>query len=116
MQNIRADETLIAYCGLYCGACTRFLAGKCPGCAKNEKAAWCGIRHCAVDRSYRSCADCAEFTEVNECGKFNNFISKIFGLVFRSDRRACIETIRKKGYGAFAAYMAENRLQSMKRP
>ena len=41
MKEIVADTNLIGYCGLYCGACKRYLKDKCPGCHKNEKAAWC---------------------------------------------------------------------------
>lgn len=29
MKNIKADKQLIAACGLYCGACRKYLAGKC---------------------------------------------------------------------------------------
>lgn len=42
---------------------------------------------------------------LNECPKFNNFIAKMFQIVFRSDRRGCIERIRAVGYEAFAAEM-----------
>lgn len=42
---------------------------------------------------------------LDACPKFNNFIAKVFQLVFRSDRRGCIERIRKVGYTAFAAEM-----------
>lgn len=46
MKNIESDKELIAACGLYCGACRKYLAEKCPGCRLNEKAAWCKIRSC----------------------------------------------------------------------
>ena len=46
MKNIESDKELIAACGLYCGACRKYLAERCPGCRLNEKAAWCKIRSC----------------------------------------------------------------------
>ncbi len=42
---------------------------------------------------------------LDECRKFNNFMGKLFGLVFRSDRRGCIERIREVGEKAFAEEM-----------
>ena len=69
----------IAACGLFCGNCRKFGKGSCPGCRPNEKA---------------SC-----------CKKFDNFIAKVFQIVFRSDRRGCVERIREVGQEAFAAEM-----------
>lgn len=40
-----------------------------------------------------------------ECKTFHSFVSKIFALVFRSDRQGCIERIRETGPEAFAAEM-----------
>jgi Protein of unknown function (DUF3795) len=108
------DKNLIAYCGLYCGACGSFLKGKCPGCKKNIKASWCKIRQCCVENDYLSCADCRKM-EIMECKKFNNFISKIFGLIFHSNRPACIQRIKELGYEEYARQMATNKLQSVKR-
>lgn len=115
MREIKADSKLIAKCGLYCGACRKYLAEKCPGCAENEKAGWCGIRKCTKEKGIASCAGCNDFTDVNCCKKFNNFISKIFGVVFRSDRKACIDAIRAKGYENYAKNMADSKRQSIKR-
>ncbi len=42
---------------------------------------------------------------LSECRKFNSFIGKVFGVIFRSDRRGCIERIRTVGAEAFAAEM-----------
>lgn len=114
-KEIINDENMVAYCGLYCAACGKFQKGSCPGCAKNEKATWCEIRKCNMSKGYKSCADCTEYLNVMDCKKYNNFISKIFGFVFRSNRAACIERIKEGGYKKFADYMTDNKLQSMKR-
>ncbi len=115
MKEIIADTKLIAYCGLYCGSCSRYLKESCPGCAENKKATWCTVRSCNMEHGYASCADCKEYTNAMECKKFNNLISKLFGVVFKSDRNACIEMIKTNGYQNFSIYMSENKLQSIKR-
>jgi hypothetical protein len=97
MREIKEDVNLVAYCGLYCGACRQYLREKCPGCVESMKLGWCKLRACCKERNYRSCAKCADFMDVNECGKFNNIISKIFAFIFRSNRKACINQIREKG-------------------
>jgi hypothetical protein len=114
MKDIISDTRLVAYCGLYCGACRRFLKGKCPGCHDNVKASWCGIRKCCIELGYSSCADCAEFTDPSGCKKFDNFISKIFGLIFRSDRRACIMQIKDLGLKGHAENMAASKRHTIK--
>jgi len=115
MKEVVNDSALVAFCGLYCGACKKFLSDSCPGCAKNEKASWCGIRKCNLEHSYKSCAECVEFTDIMECKKFNNFISKIFAFVFRSDRKACINRIKEIGIEAFAREMAGKKSPAIKK-
>ena len=115
MKEIVADPALVANCGLYCGACKRYLREKCPGCKENEKASWCSVRSCCKEHRYASCAECREFADPMDCGKFNNFMSKIFGFLFRSDRAVCIGQIRELGIEGHAARMSELKLQSLKR-
>jgi hypothetical protein len=115
MKQIVADPALVAYCGLYCGACRRFLQEKCPGCRENEKASWCKVRTCGMDHHYGSCADCTEFAEPNDCRIFDNFVSRLFGLIFRSNRAACIAQIRDLGVDGHAEKMSALGSQSLKR-
>jgi hypothetical protein len=116
MKKIVADRSLIAACGLYCAACRNYLKGKCPGCKDNVKAGWCAVRRCCLENHYASCADCKKLSRGSrECKKFNNFMSKLFGLIFGSDRQACIMMIKQKKYEGYAEYMADNQLQSLKR-
>jgi hypothetical protein len=114
-KQITSDVKQISYCGLYCGACDKYLNGKCSGCADNTKAAWCKVRSCCIENNYKSCADCREFSNVKDCKKYNNFIARMFGLIFQSDRAACIALIKEKGYEGFAGYMAENKIVALKR-
>ncbi len=105
----------VAACGLYCGACPKYKSGKCPGCRANEKASWCDIRRCCMEHNYTSCADCTEYANVKECKKFNNFIGRIMGVIFNSDRSACIYRIRETGHEAFALEMDKQGLKSIKK-
>ncbi|HLP71330.1 MAG TPA: DUF3795 domain-containing protein [Bacteroidales bacterium] len=114
LKEIKVDNDLIAYCGLYCSSCGSYLKGKCPGCRENMKASWCRIRECCIENNYKSCADCDK-DELADCKKYNNFFSKVIGLILNSDRSACIRRIKEIGYDAFAMEMAENRWQTIKR-
>jgi hypothetical protein len=113
-QKIEIDTNLIAYCGLYCGACSSYLKKKCPGCHENTKASWCKVRQCNIENHIQSCADCMT-TDLKDCRKYNNFISKSFGFIMNSDRSACIKRISEIGYEGFAIEMSEKRQQSIKR-
>jgi len=114
MNSIKVDTSLIAKCGLYCGACRAFLSSKCPGCIKNEKASWCKLRACCIENSLSTCADCGKVDNTNNCKIFNNFISKIFAFIFRSDRNACIEQIKKCGLQKHAELMALGKSHTIK--
>jgi hypothetical protein len=46
---------------------------------------------------------------------FNNWISKLFGVIFRSDRAACVRQIRGIGLEAHAADMAGKKRQTIKK-
>jgi hypothetical protein len=104
---------LIAYCGLYCGACGSYIKGKCPGCAQNTKASWCKVRQCCIDNKYSSCADCAGFEDKLACGKLNNFVSRLIGFFTGSDRIKCIKMISELGPKAYAEFMSSNGFQSI---
>jgi hypothetical protein len=110
-----ADKGLVAFCGLYCGECKAYKKRKCQGCKKNEKALWCKVRKCCLENGKLSCADCRIVASATDCRKFNNIFSKLFGFIFRSDRQACINMIKEKGYEAYAAEMAKRRKHSMKK-
>jgi hypothetical protein len=115
MEEIVSDSELVAYCGLYCAACGRYLKGNCRGCYENEKATWCKVRSCCINHHYSTCAECKEFSDPRDCKMFNNFMSKIFAFAFRSDRAACIGQIKEMGIQGHAKKMSELRLQSLKR-
>ncbi|MCP4599161.1 MAG: DUF3795 domain-containing protein [Proteobacteria bacterium] len=114
MKPIVADAALVAKCGLYCGACPKYLKDKCPGCAKNEKAGWCKVRSCTFEHGWASCAECTLKT-ANDCKEFNSFMSKLFGFIFQSNRAACIHRIQEVGIETYAGEMAKMGRPSLKR-
>ena len=115
MKEVLSDPALVAYCGLYCGACHAYLGGRCLGCHKNEKATWCKIRSCCQENQYATCADCREHQDPNQCRQFNNLIAKIFGWIFRSNRKACVQQIRALGVEGHAQAMAASRRHTIRR-
>jgi hypothetical protein len=115
MKPIVADVNLAAYCGLYCGACGAFRRERCPGCHENKKATWCKVRACCIENGYSTCAECRIVPDPRDCRKFNNFISKLFGLIFSSDRRACILQIREVGLQGHVDRMAALQSPSIRR-
>ncbi len=115
MRSVENDPRLVAYCGLYCGACGAYLKERCPGCHENVKAKWCKVRSCCLENHYATCADCKQFQTPRECRKYNNLISRLFGLIFRSDRAACIGQIKQMGLECHARTMAEQKTHSIKR-
>jgi hypothetical protein len=59
------------YCGLYCGACPKFLASKagtepnpCHGCKSDTVSGWCltcNLKACARSKGLEYCSACAEY-------------------------------------------------------
>jgi len=115
MKEIKENADLVAFCGLYCGACGKYLNDKCNGCNKNDKATWCKIRICCKGKKITTCAECNEYTDPKDCKKYNNIMSKIFALLFKSDRAACILQIKKLGTSGHAKRMTELRKHSLKK-
>lgn len=119
METIKSNPQHIAACGLYCGACRKFLNGKCPGCIPglghplDKRLQWCKIRKCCQEKGFHTCAECDK--EVKECKIHNNFVGKIFAFLFNSDRAACIHDIREHGEESFAEKMAANKQMTIKK-
>ena len=114
MREIVSDPKLVARCGLYCGACGAYLKEKCPGCHENKKATWCKVRSCCAQNGLACCAECQKSPNPKDCKKFNNVVARLFGLVFRSDRAACVAQVRKLGLQGHADEMAKKRQQTIR--
>ncbi|MFA5293130.1 MAG: DUF3795 domain-containing protein [Phycisphaerae bacterium] len=97
-----SGESIIAYCGLVCSECGAFKKQKCQGChSEKPMNRGCKIKKCAMSKNIVTCAACDEFDDLKQCKKLNNFISKIFKLIFKSDRMGNLELIRCKGLEEF---------------
>ena len=98
----KMKEIIVAYCGLICSECGAFKKGRCKGCfGEKPMNKNCKIKRCNVEKKYSTCADCTEFANIKDCKKLNNFISKIFHFLFKSNRLENLEKIRKDGLEKF---------------
>ncbi|MBQ8456384.1 MAG: DUF3795 domain-containing protein [Prevotella sp.] len=109
-----SNMELIAACGLYCGSCRKYRKGKCPGCRANEKATWCSIRKCCHAKGFSTCANCP-IKDINTCKTFNNLFTRILGILFNSDRAACIRFIRRNGPERYANRMSVTEQMTIRR-
>lgn len=108
------DAALIAACGLYCGACFKYLNGKCPGCHKNEQAGWCSIRRCVLEQGVLHCGQCKK-ADYHNCATYNNRIGRFFAWLFRSNRPGCLERIGQIGEQGYAREMTATKKMTIKR-
>jgi hypothetical protein len=96
------QEPIIAYCGLVCSNCGAYLKDRCAGCHSDKPMNRnCSMKACAMERGYTTCAECDEFTDLKQCNKLNNLVSKFFGFIFGTDRIGNLERIREGGLPAF---------------
>ena len=102
---MESNSSLVAACGLFCGACHRYIKGNCPGCRKNEKATWCKVRKCTTWHGYTTCAECTSYENVNDCSSFNTFFARVIALFFRSDRPASLRYLAKVGLEQYSQEM-----------
>lgn len=109
------SENNLAFCGLCCSNCGKFKSGKCPGCLKNDKADWCGIRGCCLKNGYSSCAACTKGGP-EKCRDFNNFFAGFFEKVFGSDRKSSIAYIKANGEDAYSQIMKGKKEMSFTKP
>ena len=94
----KSDEVIVAYCGLVCTNCGAFKKGKCLGCHNDKPMNRnCKMKSCAMNKGYVTCADCTDFSDLKECGKLYNLISRFFGFIFHTDRIENLKQIRKVG-------------------
>jgi len=73
------------------------------------------VRACCLENSYSSCAECKTTPEPRDCKKYHNLIARLFGLIFRSARRACILQIREMGLQGHAETMADRQTPRIRR-
>lgn len=96
------EGKIVAYCGLICSDCGAFNKFKCRGCHSDEPMFRnCPVRKCARDANYGTCAECGEIEDLKRCRKLNNFVSRLTGFVFRTNRIGNLRQIREIGLEKF---------------
>ena len=98
------EDAHVAACGLFCSNCRAFKIKKCPGCQVGPRFARCSVRRCCVQQGITTCAACEEFKaphDFRECKKLNNWIAKLFALVFGTDRPKALAMLRDRGRDAY---------------
>jgi hypothetical protein len=117
-----SDLSLLAYCGLYCGACSfkiafeesqrghllsmpakydRYKSARledCPGCRADNQDGECKIRNCAKERKLVYCGDCEDFP----CRMVADFSSD--GIPHHSEIIANLNAIREMGVDAWLTH------------
>ncbi len=111
-EQMIGNEQFIAYCGLYCKACSAFTSGKCDSCRGNSaKTAIiykkCKVRPCCAENDFFTCADCTEHASTKDCKQYNPLLLRIASWIESSDRSKAIEMIKEKGRAEFLAYMED---------
>ncbi len=110
------DRRLAAVCGLYCGACSWFLAtredpgwlrrlgaqfgysedeSRCRGCRSDTRLPYCrqcGLSACAAKRGIEFCSQCEEYP----CGELRQFQS---AMPHRIELWANLERVASAGHG-----------------
>lgn len=61
----------------------------------------CPVKACVKSNNYSTCADCKEFSDLKRCKKLHNFVSIIFGMIFRSNRIGKLYRIREIGLDSY---------------
>jgi hypothetical protein len=110
VMSAAPTELIVARCGLVCSNCGAFRRDRCGGCHSDKPMfSRCPVKACAVEKGCSTCAACESFPDLRACGKLNNFIARIFGFIFRSDRIGSLYRIREIGLDAFKAERHANR-------
>ncbi|MBN1654046.1 MAG: DUF3795 domain-containing protein [Deltaproteobacteria bacterium] len=98
------ENAHIAPCGLFCTNCGKFKKGKCLGCQIEAGFERCAIRLCCISKEIATCAECDAFRaprDFRECKKIDNWVAKIFALIFKSDRPGALALLRDQGIEAY---------------
>ncbi len=106
---------LLAYCGLYCGACSFKVAfeeddrqhllgmpakydpyktmpmGPCPGCRGDSQCGDCAIKDCAMSKQIVHCGECGDYP----CDKLHQFNAD--GIPHHGESIANLNAIREHG-------------------
>lgn len=104
------SAVIVGCCGLVCSNCGAYTRGRCQGCHSDKPMfARCPVKACVKFRQYSTCADCSVYHDLKQCGKLHNFISRIIGFLFRSNRIGNLQLIRRIGLEMFKVHKAADK-------
>lgn len=95
---VENNTNAIAFCGLNCYACGSHKRNRCKGCKDGGGFASCKVRLCCQEKEFDTCAMCEK---MESCKTLDNFISKVFGFIFRTSRKNNLRTIKKMGLESY---------------
>jgi hypothetical protein len=84
MESINVAPELVACCGLYCAACRKYVAGKCPGCRAHNEKHWCKVLACCRQKGFETCAECTSPGSGNLQDLHSPIANVYYSTVFRS--------------------------------
>ncbi|MGB8656321.1 MAG: DUF3795 domain-containing protein [Candidatus Zixiibacteriota bacterium] len=120
------DINLLAYCGLYCGACSFKVAFDeknrqhiknmpskydqyknaelefCPGCRLDKQRGSCKIRNCAMSKDLTNCGECIDFP----CAILKEF--NYDGMPHHADCISNLMMVKEKGIDYFLDYQEKH--------
>jgi hypothetical protein len=106
-----ARDEHISACGLFCTNCGAFKKEKCAGCQEAPRFASCKIRICCEKKKITTCAECPDFAfprDYRECPKVYNFMGRLFGFIFGTNRTAALVMLRDQGKEAYLTTKRES--------
>ena len=112
-----SDINFISHCGLYCGACPKYIEGQCKGCkgAQSKYLKHCKVYPCTIENDYHSCAECTIIDNVKNCKKFNRWNIRLGEFLTGTSRAKGIKMIKEQGKNAFIEFMILNQFVSVKK-
>jgi hypothetical protein len=104
-DTIKKDSKLVSYCGLYCGACKKYINELCKGCKEKETPEWCKVKPCNESKKTDSCSECNEVNNYKNCTKLYPLSYKFGEFIAGMSREAGLNMIKNKGKIKFAEFM-----------
>lgn len=68
----KSSTNLVAYCGIYRGACGQYQKELRMGCISGGGHAPCLVRLCDIEKNYRACAEYDEYVDYEKFSNYRN--------------------------------------------
>ena len=106
---MKNNEIIVGYCGLVCTNCWAYRKKKCRGCYSEQPMYKnCPVKQCCIEKSYTTCAECIDYSDLKKCKKLNNYVAKIVGFIFKTNKIDNLKKIRQIGLKEFKQTIKHN--------